>query len=41
MTFDSGVAIAGVGHHLPDLIEDNETLCANLEVGPEWIIEKI
>jgi 3-oxoacyl-[acyl-carrier-protein] synthase-3 len=40
MTIDSGVAIAGVGHHLPDLIEDNETLCANLEVTPEWIIEK-
>nr|WP_315254259.1 ketoacyl-ACP synthase III [uncultured Duganella sp.] len=40
MTIDSGVAIAGVGHHLPDQIEDNETLCANLEVGPEWIMEK-
>jgi 3-oxoacyl-[acyl-carrier-protein] synthase-3 len=40
MTIDSGVAIAGVGHHLPDLIEDNETLCANLDVGPEWIMEK-
>lgn len=40
MTIDSGVAIAGVGHHLPDLIEDNETLCANLEVTPDWIIEK-
>lgn len=40
MTIDSGVAIAGVGHHLPDLIEDNETLCANLDVVPEWIMEK-
>ena len=40
MTFDNGVTIAGVGHHLPDLIEDNETLCANLDVGPEWILEK-
>jgi 3-oxoacyl-[acyl-carrier-protein] synthase-3 len=40
MTIDSGVAIAGVGHHLPDLIEDNEALCANLEVTPAWIIEK-
>jgi 3-oxoacyl-[acyl-carrier-protein] synthase-3 len=40
MTFDSGVAISGVGHHLPDLIEDNETLCANLDVTPDWIIEK-
>jgi 3-oxoacyl-[acyl-carrier-protein] synthase-3 len=40
MTIDNGVTIAGVGHHLPDLIEDNETLCANLDVGPEWILEK-
>jgi 3-oxoacyl-[acyl-carrier-protein] synthase-3 len=40
MTIDSGVTIAGVGHHLPDLIEDNETLCVNLGVGPEWILEK-
>ena len=40
MTNNIGVAIAGVGHHLPDLIEDNETLCANLDVGPEWILEK-
>lgn len=40
MTIDIGVAIAGVGHHLPDLIEDNETLCANLEVTPDWIMEK-
>jgi 3-oxoacyl-[acyl-carrier-protein] synthase-3 len=40
MNIDNGVTIAGVGHHLPDLIEDNETLCANLDVGPEWILEK-
>ena len=40
MTIDTGVAIAGVGHHLPDLIEDNETLCANLDVSPDWILEK-
>jgi len=40
MTIDIGVAIAGVGHHLPDLIEDNETLCVNLEVTPDWIMEK-
>lgn len=40
MKFENGIAIAGVGHHLPDLIEDNETLCANLEVSPDWIIEK-
>ncbi len=40
MVIESGVAIAGVGHHLPDLIEDNETLCVNLDVGPDWIMEK-
>jgi len=40
MTFTSGVTIAGVGHHLPELIEDNETLCRNLDVDPDWIIEK-
>ena len=40
MTIDNGVAIAGVGHHLPDLIEDNETLCTNLDISPEWIMEK-
>jgi 3-oxoacyl-[acyl-carrier-protein] synthase-3 len=36
----SGVTITGVGHHLPESAEDNLTLCANLEVSPEWIIEK-
>jgi 3-oxoacyl-[acyl-carrier-protein] synthase III len=40
MIFERGVAIAGVGHHLPNLIEDNETLCTNLDVGPDWIMEK-
>jgi 3-oxoacyl-[acyl-carrier-protein] synthase III len=40
MINDCGVAIVGVGHHLPNLIEDNETLCANLEVSPDWILEK-
>jgi 3-oxoacyl-[acyl-carrier-protein] synthase-3 len=40
MSINSGVAIAGVGHHLPELIEDNETLCANLDISPEWIMEK-
>lgn len=35
-----GITIAGVGHHLPDYSEDNETLCRGLEVTPEWIIEK-
>lgn len=36
----SGITIAGVGHHLPALAEDNETLCCGLEVTPEWILEK-
>lgn len=40
MSTHSGVTICGVGHHLPDFIEDNETLCQNLEVGPDWIMEK-
>jgi 3-oxoacyl-[acyl-carrier-protein] synthase III len=37
-----GVAIVGVGHHLPSGVEDNETLCRHLggEVTPEWIVEK-
>lgn len=35
-----GVAIAGVGHHLPERAEDNATLCRNLDVTPEWIVEK-
>jgi 3-oxoacyl-[acyl-carrier-protein] synthase-3 len=40
MTIDTGVSIAGVGHHLPDVVEDNETLCKNLEIEPEWILKK-
>lgn len=35
-----GVAISGVGHHLPERVEDNATLCRNLDVTPEWIVEK-
>lgn len=35
-----GISIIGVGHRLPTTIEDNETLCRNLEVTPEWILEK-
>jgi len=35
-----GITIVGVGHHLPDYAEDNETLCRGLEVTPEWIVEK-
>jgi 3-oxoacyl-[acyl-carrier-protein] synthase-3 len=36
----SGVAIIGVGHHLPEQIETNEDLCRGLSVTPEWILEK-
>src|SRR5438067_3013768 len=35
-----GIGIIGVGQDLPATIEDNETLCRNLDVTPEWIIEK-
>ena len=35
-----GIAIAGVGHHLPAQAEDNATLCRGLGVTPEWILEK-
>ncbi|WP_448614096.1 3-oxoacyl-ACP synthase III family protein [Modestobacter sp. URMC 112] len=34
------ITISGVGHHLPDGVEDNETLCRNLDVTPEWVVEK-
>lgn len=37
---DSGIVVSGVGHKLPATFEDNETLCRNLDVTPEWIIEK-
>ena len=40
MSTYQGVTIVGVGHHLPDYAEDNETLCRGLEVTPEWIVEK-
>jgi len=40
MTINTGVTISGVGHHLPTLIEDNEMLCANLDVTPDWILDK-
>jgi 3-oxoacyl-[acyl-carrier-protein] synthase-3 len=36
----AGITISGVGHHLPDGVEDNETLCRGLDVTPEWIVEK-
>lgn len=36
----SSITISGVGHHLPERAEDNATLCQNLEVTPEWIVEK-
>ena len=35
-----GISIIGVGHTLPEGFEDNETLCRDLPVTPEWIIEK-
>lgn len=37
---DHGVGIIGVGHHLPEHVEDNETLCRKLSVTPQWIVEK-
>lgn len=35
-----GVAIIGVGHHLPSAFEDNVELCRTLDVTPEWIVQK-
>jgi 3-oxoacyl-[acyl-carrier-protein] synthase-3 len=35
-----GVAIVGVGHHLPSNVESNEELCRGLAITPEWIVEK-
>lgn len=40
MRFEQGIAITGVGHHLPEGRESNETLCRTLDVTPEWIVEK-
>jgi 3-oxoacyl-[acyl-carrier-protein] synthase-3 len=34
------ITITGVGHHLPQQVEDNATLCRKLDVTPEWIVEK-
>jgi len=36
----SGVCILGVGHHLAGVVEENAELCRNLDVTPEWILEK-
>lgn len=36
----TGVCISGVGHYLPNFIESNEKLCENLDVTPDWILEK-
>jgi 3-oxoacyl-[acyl-carrier-protein] synthase-3 len=36
----AGISIMGVGHHLPEYFEDNETLCRSLPVTPDWILEK-
>lgn len=35
-----GVAIMGVGHHLPSRMESNEEFCRGLAITPEWIVEK-
>lgn len=40
MVEQQGVVISGVGHQLPDRVESNEELCRNLDVTPDWIIEK-
>lgn len=40
MLSQDGITISGVGHHLPESFEDNETLCRQLDVSPDWIIEK-
>lgn len=37
---ETGIAIIGTGHELPQTFEDNETLCARLPVTPAWIVEK-
>lgn len=36
----TAVTISGVGHHLPVNVESNEALCRNLDVTPDWILEK-
>jgi len=40
MQFEHGIVISGVGHYLPETVEDNATLCRNLDVDPDWIVEK-
>ena len=40
MVEPQGIVISGVGHHLPATVESNEELCRNLDVTPEWIVEK-
>lgn len=35
-----GISIIGVGHCLPTKVLTNEELCKNLDVTPEWIVEK-
>ena len=40
MDTSNGIGILGVGHELPTTVEDNEMLCRNLGVTPEWIVEK-
>jgi 3-oxoacyl-[acyl-carrier-protein] synthase III len=40
MESTNGIGILGVGHELPSITEDNDALCRNLGVTPEWIVEK-
>jgi 3-oxoacyl-[acyl-carrier-protein] synthase-3 len=40
MSEQHGIVISGVGRQLPETIEDNETLCRNLDIDPDWIVEK-
>lgn len=40
MSTMDGITIIGVGHELPSTVQDNEALCRNLAVTPDWIVEK-
>lgn len=34
------IQITGLGYKLPSIVESNQELCENLDVGPDWIVEK-
>jgi 3-oxoacyl-[acyl-carrier-protein] synthase-3 len=34
------IGIIGVGHHLPNYFQDNDELCKNLAVTPDWVLKK-